>query len=140
MFLLGPIQLCCEDEPCLHLVINTHSNYCCFQAREGRTTVVVAHRLSTVRNADLIVVFEGGVVAEQGNHAKLLERKGIYHKLVNMQVLLSPAVASFIFFLFVCFCFCFSSTHSHYFRSMRNSAAYFGGSKKLTCFERRVVI
>ncbi|XP_062479629.1 ATP-dependent translocase ABCB1 isoform X2 [Pezoporus occidentalis] len=55
------------------------------KAREGRTTVVVAHRLSTVRNADLIAVFEGGVITEQGNHFKLLERKGIYYKLVNMQ-------------------------------------------------------
>uniref|UniRef100_A0A8U7MU47 ABC-type xenobiotic transporter n=1 Tax=Corvus moneduloides TaxID=1196302 RepID=A0A8U7MU47_CORMO len=57
------------------------------KAREGRTTVVVAHRLSTVRNADLIAVFNGGVITEQGNHAKLLERKGIYHKLVNMQAI-----------------------------------------------------
>uniref|UniRef100_A0A8C0FLU4 ABC-type xenobiotic transporter n=1 Tax=Bubo bubo TaxID=30461 RepID=A0A8C0FLU4_BUBBB len=55
------------------------------KAREGRTTVIVAHRLSTVRNADLIAVFEGGVITEQGNHFKLLERKGIYYKLVNMQ-------------------------------------------------------
>uniref|UniRef100_A0A8C0FPJ6 ATP binding cassette subfamily B member 1 n=1 Tax=Bubo bubo TaxID=30461 RepID=A0A8C0FPJ6_BUBBB len=57
------------------------------KAREGRTTVIVAHRLSTVRNADLIAVFEGGVITEQGNHFKLLERKGIYYKLVNMQKL-----------------------------------------------------
>ncbi|XP_055661392.1 ATP-dependent translocase ABCB1 isoform X2 [Falco peregrinus] len=57
------------------------------KAREGRTTVVVAHRLSTVRNADLIAVFEGGVITEQGNHFKLLERKGIYYKLVNMQAI-----------------------------------------------------
>ncbi|XP_074938856.1 ATP-dependent translocase ABCB1-like isoform X2 [Phalacrocorax aristotelis] len=57
------------------------------KAREGRTTVVVAHRLSTVRNADLIAVFESGVIAEQGNHFKLLERKGIYYKLVNMQAI-----------------------------------------------------
>uniref|UniRef100_A0A8C5TA38 Phosphatidylcholine translocator ABCB4 n=1 Tax=Malurus cyaneus samueli TaxID=2593467 RepID=A0A8C5TA38_9PASS len=57
------------------------------KAREGRTTVVVAHRLSTVRNADLIAVFEGGVIKEQGTHAELLERKGIYHKLVNMQAI-----------------------------------------------------
>ncbi|RMC04951.1 hypothetical protein DUI87_18129 [Hirundo rustica rustica] len=57
------------------------------KAREGRTTVVVAHRLSTVRNADMIAVFEGGVIKEQGNHVKLLERKGIYHKLVNMQAI-----------------------------------------------------
>uniref|UniRef100_A0A8C3KT07 ABC-type xenobiotic transporter n=1 Tax=Calidris pygmaea TaxID=425635 RepID=A0A8C3KT07_9CHAR len=54
------------------------------KARKGRTTVVVAHRLSTVRNADLIAVFEGGVITEQGNHSKLLERKGIYYKLVNI--------------------------------------------------------
>ncbi|XP_076187711.1 ATP-dependent translocase ABCB1-like isoform X3 [Aptenodytes patagonicus] len=57
------------------------------KARKGRTTVVVAHRLSTVRNADLIAVFEGGVITEQGNHFKLLERKGIYYKLVNMQAI-----------------------------------------------------
>uniref|UniRef100_A0A8C3QEG4 Phosphatidylcholine translocator ABCB4 n=1 Tax=Geospiza parvula TaxID=87175 RepID=A0A8C3QEG4_GEOPR len=55
------------------------------KAREGRTTVVVAHRLSTVRNADVIAVFEGGVITELGNHAELLEKKGIYYKLVNMQ-------------------------------------------------------
>ncbi|KAM6281047.1 ATP-dependent translocase ABCB1-like [Porphyrio hochstetteri] len=57
------------------------------KAREGRTTVVVAHRLSTVRNADLIAVFENGVITEQGNHLKLLETKGIYYKLVNMQAI-----------------------------------------------------
>ncbi|NXL60490.1 MDR1 protein, partial [Chordeiles acutipennis] len=57
------------------------------KAREGRTTVVVAHRLSTVRNADLIAVFEDGVITEQGNHFQLLERKGIYYKLVNMQAI-----------------------------------------------------
>uniref|UniRef100_A0A8C6YPP8 Phosphatidylcholine translocator ABCB4-like n=1 Tax=Nothoprocta perdicaria TaxID=30464 RepID=A0A8C6YPP8_NOTPE len=55
------------------------------KAREGRTTVVVAHRLSTVRNADCIAVFEGGIVTEQGNHSELMERKGIYYKFVNMQ-------------------------------------------------------
>uniref|UniRef100_A0A8B9TLP4 Phosphatidylcholine translocator ABCB4 n=1 Tax=Anas platyrhynchos TaxID=8839 RepID=A0A8B9TLP4_ANAPL len=55
------------------------------KAREGRTTIVVAHRLSTVRNADLIAVFESGVITEEGNHFKLIERKGIYYKLVNMQ-------------------------------------------------------
>uniref|UniRef100_A0A672U6X4 ATP binding cassette subfamily B member 1 n=1 Tax=Strigops habroptila TaxID=2489341 RepID=A0A672U6X4_STRHB len=67
------------------------------KAREGRTTVIVAHRLSTVRNADLIAVFEGGVITEQGNHFKLLEKKGIYYKLVNMQVLFLLAVASLSF-------------------------------------------
>ncbi|XP_031470227.1 phosphatidylcholine translocator ABCB4-like [Phasianus colchicus] len=57
------------------------------KAREGRTTVVVAHRLSTVRNADLIAVFESGVITEQGNHSQLIEKKGIYYKLVNMQAI-----------------------------------------------------
>uniref|UniRef100_A0A8C3NLD1 ATP-binding cassette sub-family B member 5 n=1 Tax=Geospiza parvula TaxID=87175 RepID=A0A8C3NLD1_GEOPR len=64
------------------------------KAREGRTTVVVAHRLSTVRNADVIAVFEGGVITELGNHAELLEKKGIYYKLVNMQVLPSLNICS----------------------------------------------
>ncbi|KAM6315134.1 ATP-dependent translocase ABCB1-like [Aegotheles albertisi] len=64
------------------------------KAREGRTTVVVAHRLTTVRNADLIAVFEGGVITEQGNHFKLLEKKGIYYKLVNMQAIEAEAPSS----------------------------------------------
>ncbi|KFV81292.1 Multidrug resistance protein 1, partial [Struthio camelus australis] len=66
------------------------------KAREGRTTIVVAHRLSTVRNADCIAVFEGGIVTEQGNHIELMERKGIYYKLVNMQVVF-PASCFLIF-------------------------------------------
>ncbi|NXH11661.1 MDR1 protein, partial [Bucco capensis] len=64
------------------------------KAREGRTTVVVAHRLSTVRNADLIAVFENGVITEQGNHLQLLDRKGIYYKLVNMQAIEGEAPSS----------------------------------------------
>ncbi|XP_063180837.1 ATP-dependent translocase ABCB1 [Chroicocephalus ridibundus] len=67
------------------------------KAREGRTTVVVAHRLSTVRNADHIAVFEGGVITEQGNHFKLLERKGIYYKLVNMQAIEAEAPSSGVY-------------------------------------------
>ncbi|NXJ85322.1 MDR3 protein, partial [Trogon melanurus] len=55
------------------------------QVRKGRTTLVVAHRLSTVRNADLIAAFENGVITEQGTHNELIEQKGIYYKLVNMQ-------------------------------------------------------
>ena len=45
---------------------------------KGRTTIVVAHRLSTVRNADEILVVESGLIAERGNHESLLEKGGIY--------------------------------------------------------------
>uniref|UniRef100_A0A8C8ZZ72 ATP binding cassette subfamily B member 1 n=1 Tax=Prolemur simus TaxID=1328070 RepID=A0A8C8ZZ72_PROSS len=55
------------------------------KAREGRTTIVIAHRLSTVRNADVIAGFEDGVIAEKGNHDDLMKEKGIYFKLVTMQ-------------------------------------------------------
>ncbi len=51
----------------------------------GRTSVVIAHRLSTIYNADKIVVVDRGVIAEEGTHAELMERGGIYCKLVEMQ-------------------------------------------------------
>ncbi|XP_063564720.1 phosphatidylcholine translocator ABCB4 isoform X3 [Gorilla gorilla gorilla] len=54
-------------------------------AREGRTTIVIAHRLSTVRNADVIAGFEDGVIVEQGSHGELMKKEGVYFKLVNMQ-------------------------------------------------------
>uniref|UniRef100_A0A8C6NXX3 ATP-binding cassette, sub-family B (MDR/TAP), member 4 n=1 Tax=Nothobranchius furzeri TaxID=105023 RepID=A0A8C6NXX3_NOTFU len=56
------------------------------QASKGRTCVIVAHRLSTIRNADRIVVFQGGVVVEQGTHQQLLAKKGVYHMLVTTQL------------------------------------------------------
>ncbi|KAM6202297.1 ATP-dependent translocase ABCB1 [Rhynchocyon petersi] len=55
------------------------------KAREGRTTIVIAHRLSTVRNADVIAGFDDGVIVEKGNHDELMKEKGIYFKLVTMQ-------------------------------------------------------
>ena len=48
---------------------------------EGRTVFVIAHRLSTVRNADEIIVLEKGSVIERGNHEELMAKKGRYYKL-----------------------------------------------------------
>lgn len=53
---------------------------------QGRTTVVVAHRLSTVRNADQIIVMNQGKVVETGNHDSLIEKRGVYYNLVKNQL------------------------------------------------------
>ncbi|HEX2914299.1 MAG TPA: hypothetical protein VH186_26100, partial [Chloroflexia bacterium] len=50
---------------------------------EGRTTLIIAHRLSTVCGADRIVVLENGQVVENGNHNQLLAQAGIYRQLVH---------------------------------------------------------
>jgi ATP-binding cassette subfamily B protein len=50
---------------------------------EGRTTLVIAHRLGTIRNADRIVVMEGGMVREIGNHGTLLAGGGLYARLAG---------------------------------------------------------
>ncbi len=51
----------------------------------GKTTIIIAHRLSTVRNADKIVVLEGTHIAEMGTHDELLARGGLYHRLYTVQ-------------------------------------------------------
>ena len=52
---------------------------------KDRTTIIIAHRLSTLRNADRLLVLDHGKVAEFGTHSELLENRGIYYKLVMAQ-------------------------------------------------------
>jgi len=52
---------------------------------KGRTSFVIAHRLSTVRDADLILVLDSGDIVEQGTHEELLRKNSIYANLYNSQ-------------------------------------------------------
>ena len=53
---------------------------------EGKTVVVIAHRLSTVKNADQIIVLEHGKIVESGHHQSLTKKKGKYYELVKNQL------------------------------------------------------
>ena len=53
------------------------------KAREGRTMIAVAHRLSTVQKADIIFVFDEGIIVEKGDHQSLLRKKGVYYQMVS---------------------------------------------------------
>jgi ATP-binding cassette, subfamily B, multidrug efflux pump len=52
---------------------------------KNRTSFVIAHRLRTIRDADLVLVIDGGRIVEQGTHQQLLERKGLYRHLYLSQ-------------------------------------------------------
>ena len=52
---------------------------------EGRTTFIVAHRLSTIKEADVILVMKDGDIIEQGSHEELMAKKGFYADLYNSQ-------------------------------------------------------
>lgn len=53
---------------------------------DGRTVLVIAHRLSTVQSADIVAVVSDGIIAERGTHEELLDRNGIYANLVRRQL------------------------------------------------------
>ncbi len=53
---------------------------------KGKTTIMIAHRLSTLRDADKLIVIEGGKVAERGTHEELMAAEGVYHKLYSLQI------------------------------------------------------
>jgi len=52
---------------------------------KGKTTIIIAHRFSTVRNADKIVVLDKGRIVESGEHRELMEKKGVYYNLYKLQ-------------------------------------------------------
>ena len=54
---------------------------------KNRTSIVIAHRLSTIQNADTIIVMQQGQIIEKGSHEELIEKKGAYNTLINMQSL-----------------------------------------------------
>jgi len=60
----------------------------------GRTTVLIAHRLSTVRKADRIHVIDAGRVIEEGSHARLVARSGLYARLAHQDLDLAPEAAA----------------------------------------------
>ncbi len=53
---------------------------------KGKTTIMIAHRLSTLRDADKLIVIEGGKVAERGTHEELMAAEGVYHRLYSLQI------------------------------------------------------
>jgi ATP-binding cassette subfamily B protein len=70
--------------------VDMHTEYQIQQAlthlMEGRTTFVIAHRLSTVRRADMILVMDGGRIVERGTHAELLSQDGLYREIYELQL------------------------------------------------------
>jgi ATP-binding cassette subfamily B protein len=66
-----------ENESLVHAALSA--------ALKGRTSLVIAHRLSTVRDADQILVLEKGVIVERGTHDELVAKNGLYAELYNRQ-------------------------------------------------------
>jgi ATP-binding cassette subfamily B protein len=80
-------QVLILDEPAAAL--DARAEYGVFQRftelTHGRMAVLISHRFSTVRMADRILVLDGGEVIENGTHAELVERRGLYAELFNLQ-------------------------------------------------------
>jgi subfamily B ATP-binding cassette protein MsbA len=81
----APILILDEATSALDAVVERALQADLEELMKGRTTICIAHRLSTVQNADLILVMNAGKVAELGTHAQLLARKGIYYRLYRLQ-------------------------------------------------------
>jgi ATP-binding cassette subfamily C protein CydCD len=82
----APILVLDEATSHLDALSETHVREALNALMVNRTTIVIAHRLSTIRAADLIVMFDRGRVVESGTHAELVERRGLYARLVERQI------------------------------------------------------
>lgn len=80
----APILLLDEATSALDVQAETEVQKALEELEKGRTTLVVAHRLSTIKDADCIIVMDQGRVAETGTHKELMERGQIYPKLYSM--------------------------------------------------------
>ncbi|UUX97847.1 ABC transporter transmembrane domain-containing protein [Aquabacterium sp. J223] len=80
-----PLLLLDEATSALDAESERHVQAALEQAMQGRTTLVIAHRLATVQRADRIVVMDGGCIVDQGTHAELLARGGLYARLASLQ-------------------------------------------------------
>lgn len=56
-----------------------------YKLMKDRTSIIIAHRLSTIKHADEIIVMDGGSIVERGRHDELIQRNGIYSRLVSLQ-------------------------------------------------------
>jgi ATP-binding cassette, subfamily B, bacterial MsbA len=81
----APVLLLDEATSALDTESERHIQSALDELMHGRTTLVIAHRLSTIMDADLIYVIDQGRIAEQGTHAELLARAGLYKKLYELQ-------------------------------------------------------
>ena len=53
---------------------------------QDKTTIIIAHRISSVQNADNIIVLNNGLIEQRGNHTELIQQEGIYKDLYNLQI------------------------------------------------------